>query len=89
VSIDDEPVTNKNVVSLLVGNDVPGSIVRIQISRGSAEPPEDVTLKRACTAHLADKKKMFQVAVTACPHRTRANQGTRFARCSVTSSGGP
>ena len=72
-SIDDEEVTNKNFVRLLVGNDMPGSIVRIQILRGVAEKME-VTLKRACTAHLADKKKMFQVAqvaVAARPHRTR------------------
>ena len=63
VEIDGTPVTPKNIIELLVGNDVPGSSVTLKLARNSRSDQRtlQVVLKRASTAELADKKKMFQL----------------------------
>ena len=63
VEIDGTPVTPKNIIELLVGDDVPGTSVTLKLARNSRSDQRtlQVTLKRASTAELADKKKMFQL----------------------------
>jgi C-terminal processing protease CtpA/Prc len=61
LEVDSQPVTNSNIVDLLVGADVPGTIVNIKISRGGAADPIEVPLKRASSAELADKKRLFEL----------------------------
>ena len=49
-----------NLTKLLIGSDVPGSLVKIHFRRGETLYKE-VTLKRACTTELADRRRMFQL----------------------------
>ena len=56
LEVDGVAATNKNIVQLLIGPDVPGTIVSIKCQRKAEPEPFVVTLKRACTADLADKK---------------------------------
>ena len=55
VEVDGTPATNQNIVELLIGSDVPGTIVSIKCKRPGVQEPFEVKLKRACTADLADK----------------------------------
>jgi len=59
-AIDGTPATPNNIIPLLVGSDKPGSIVTITVDRASGSP-EEVALKRACTADLADRRRMFDM----------------------------
>ena len=61
LEVDSQPVTNSNIVELLIGADVPGSIVNIKVSRDGAADPIEVPLKRVSTAELADKKRLFEL----------------------------
>jgi C-terminal processing protease CtpA/Prc len=56
LEVDGVAATNKNIVQLLIGPDVPGTIVSIKCQRKAEPEPFEVALKRACTADLADKK---------------------------------
>jgi len=58
LAVDGEPVTGKNVTSLLVGEDVPGSIVKIDLQRG--QESLQVQLTRMPTSKIADRRKMFE-----------------------------
>ena len=58
VEIDGVLATKDNVIELLVGDDVPGTIVQIKVERPGFADPVLVCLKRACTEDLADKKQM-------------------------------
>ena len=51
VEIDGTPVTPKNIIELLVGNDVPGSSVTLKLARNSRSDQRtlQVVLKRAKT----------------------------------------
>ena len=51
--------TKDNIIDLLIGPDIPGSMVTIKYRRGSDEM--SYTLIRACTTELADKKRMFEL----------------------------
>jgi hypothetical protein len=59
--VDGTAATKKNVVDLIIGKDVPGTIVTIKVARSGVQAPFEVALKRACTADLAEKKKMFEL----------------------------
>mmetsp|Transcript_95732 Transcript_95732/g.139837 ORF Transcript_95732/g.139837 Transcript_95732/m.139837 type:complete len:567 (+) Transcript_95732:81-1781(+) len=60
LAIDGQIVTqNGQVIKMLIGNDLPGTLVTIKVQRGK-QTIEGV-LKRACTTDLADKRKMFQL----------------------------
>jgi C-terminal processing protease CtpA/Prc len=61
VEIDSTSATNSNVIDLLIGSDYPGTIVNIKISREGTPNLIEVALKRACTAELADKKRLFEL----------------------------
>ena len=56
LEVDGIAANNKNIVQLLIGADVPGSIVSIKCQRKDEQEPFEVALKRACTTDLADKK---------------------------------
>ena len=57
--MDDVMATKDNIIDLLIGADIPGSMVTIKFRRGSDEM--SYTLIRACTTELADKKRMFEL----------------------------
>ena len=61
VEVDSVSATNSNVIDLLIGDDTPGSIVNVKVARegGSFGVIIEVPLKRACTAVLADQKRLF------------------------------
>ena len=59
--VDGTAATKKNVVDLIIGNDVPGTIVTMKVARSGVQAPFEVALKRACTSDLAEKKKMFEL----------------------------
>lgn len=59
VAIDGVAATSDNIIGLLVGEDIPGAIVSITISRQGRM--HTVSLKRACTDELADRKRMFDL----------------------------
>ena len=49
-----------NLTKMLIGSDIPGSLVKVYFRRGETQYKE-VTLKRACTTELADRRRMFQL----------------------------
>jgi hypothetical protein len=49
------------VIDLLIGKDVPGTIATVKVARAGVAEPFEVSLKRASTADLAEKKKMFEL----------------------------
>jgi hypothetical protein len=51
--------TKENIIDLLIGPDTPGSMVTIKYRRGSDEM--SLTLVRASTSELADRKRMFDL----------------------------
>ena len=53
-----------DLTTLLLGSDMPGSLVSIRVLRDGFAKPVDVTLLRACTTDLADKRRMFQLFTT-------------------------
>ncbi len=57
LEVDGQPATSHNIIDLLVGEDVPGSLIQLRTKRGDEELQR--TLIRAATAELADKKAMF------------------------------
>jgi len=59
VAIDNVAATSENTVGLLVGEDTPGSILSITVSRQGRM--HTVSLKRACADELADRKRMFDL----------------------------
>jgi len=59
--IDGTEATKQNIIELLIGSDVPGTIVLIAARRPGEAEPFQAALKRACTTDLADKKRMFQL----------------------------
>lgn len=63
VEVDSVSATNSNVIDLLIGDDTPGTIVNVKVARegGSFGVIIEVPLKRACTADLADKKRLFEL----------------------------
>jgi len=62
VQVDDKVVDEHgtNLTRMLIGSDIPGSLVKVYYQRGNAQRQE-VTLKRACTTELADRRRMFQL----------------------------
>ena len=52
-------MTKSNIIDLLVGCDIPGSMVNIKLQRGSDVMSH--TLVRASTVDLADKRRMFEL----------------------------
>lgn len=67
VKIDDVEVDDKGhdaegnrAAKIILGSDVPGSLVNITFKRPSVRADFSVTLVRACTSELADQRKMFQ-----------------------------
>jgi len=58
LAVDGAPATGQNVTTLLVGEDVPGSIVQIDIQRGGVH--ETVKLTRMNASKIADRRKMFE-----------------------------
>ena len=67
VKIEDTRIDSKgqdakgsHAAKLILGPDVPGSLVNITFQRPSTRAEFDVTLVRACTSELADQRKMFQ-----------------------------
>ena len=62
VQVDGEKVDEHgtNLTKMLIGSDIPGSLVKVYFQRGNAQR-KDVTLKRACTTELADRRRMFQL----------------------------
>ena len=59
MQIDGVKATKDDVISLLVGSDVPGSSVTIKYQRGSDVLTQ--TLVRASAAELLDRKRMFEL----------------------------
>jgi len=57
--VDNHQATKGNIIDLLIGNDVPGSLVAIKYRRGAHEFTH--TLVRASTKDLADKRRMFDL----------------------------
>jgi hypothetical protein len=57
LEIDGLTATSHNIIELLIGEDVPGSLIQLRTKRGDEELQR--TLIRAATADLADKKAMF------------------------------
>ena len=57
--VDNNEATVDNIIHLLVGSDIPGSIVTIKYRRGDAELSQ--TLIRVSTVELADKTRLFQL----------------------------
>ena len=49
-----------DLTKLLVGSDVPGSLVTVHVTRGG-QPMPAITLTRACTREHADQRRMFQL----------------------------
>ena len=62
LKIDGEDVdeSGAGLTKMLIGSDVPGTDVTVTVKR-EADNVFDVTLTRATTLELADKKKMFQL----------------------------
>ena len=62
LKIDGEDVdeSGAGLTKMLIGSDVPGTDVTVTVKR-EADNVFDVTLTRATTLELADKKKMFQI----------------------------
>ena len=64
VQINGKPVEEgTDLTTLLLGSDIPGSLVSIRVLRDGFATV-DVTLLRACTTDLADKRHMFQLFTT-------------------------
>ena len=61
VRVDDVEVDCENLHDMLVGSDVPGSLVKISFLRPGSEEQHEVTLMRMATSTIADNVRMFEV----------------------------
>ena len=59
VAVDGRLAQPGEIVPLLVGDDVPGTTVTVTVQRGAQQSM--VTLMRASTKTLADRRRMFQL----------------------------
>lgn len=59
--VDGQEVNAQNVVTLLVGDDKPGTFARIGFVRTKGVE-ETCLLARMCTYKIADRRRLFQVA---------------------------
>jgi hypothetical protein len=59
VRVDNQPVTPDNIAELLLGNDVPGSIVQLTV-QDNQQQLNSVHLARMDSALIADKRLLFE-----------------------------
>ncbi|EKX36879.1 hypothetical protein GUITHDRAFT_116901 [Guillardia theta CCMP2712] len=70
LKVDGKSCTSDNVLDLLRGEDVPGSLVVLTLQRNREE--FDVALARMATGELADKKKMFELFTAVKDHAVKS-----------------
>ena len=70
LKVDGKDVTNDTVSNALVGNDVAGSMVSVEVKKSGAVDSQVVTLTRMATESIADRRAMFELFTTA---KNRAN----------------
>lgn len=58
----------------MAGNDVPGTLVTLQLRR-DGQLVQPVTLRRACTTDLADRKRLFALFTQAKGLALKENAG--------------
>ena len=59
--VDGTPVTPDNVLALLMGNDQPGTTVKITVKSAANAKSTDLTLTRAATAQIADRCALYEM----------------------------
>ena len=70
LKVDGNEVTAENVTHAMVGCDLAGSLVSLEIKRPGAGNSQAVTLTRMATEAIADRRAMFELFTTA---KNRAN----------------
>jgi len=61
LKVDGQAVDGNNVDTMLLGNDVPGSLVKLIVAKGDTGAEEEVVIHRMATAKIADKRRMFEL----------------------------
>lgn len=60
VTVDGQTANKHNVIDLLIGEDLPGSFVRVGFVRDGA-PEATCLLQRMSVAKIADRRRMFEL----------------------------
>lgn len=61
VSVDDDRVNADNCHEKIIGNDVPGSIVRLTVRCAASKQIKNVTLTRMSSTSMLDNVRMFEI----------------------------
>ena len=61
LKVDDVEVDSENLHAMLIGSDVPGSLVKITFLHPGSEEEHEVNLMRAATSSIADNVRMFEI----------------------------
>jgi hypothetical protein len=61
LQVDGEPVSAAGVDHALIGNDVPGSLIRLTVIKEGSGAEEEVAITRMATSKIADKRRMFEL----------------------------
>lgn len=77
LSVNGVPATEDNVLSLLVGEDVPGSHVDVTFTRAKVSSSFTVKLTRAATRHMADRCALYEL-FTKVKNKTSADKNGKF-----------
>lgn len=76
LSVNGVPATADNVLTLLVGEDVPGSHVDVTMTRSKASSAFTVKLTRAATRHMADRCALYEL-FTKVKNKTSADKNSK------------